>query len=102
MSKVKIMVTAQDIEYGEPREGDACPIALACLRAFPGKRVYVSDDGIEVYERADDQPILVDVNRTSAGRYQLPPEAQVFIDRFDGRQDCSMLPLPFEFEVERS
>lgn len=98
MTKVKIMVTQADIDRGEPREGGSCPIALACLRAFPdrGTMVHVSDDHL-VVNRLDEQGYGRD-----PVAYALPPSAQEFIQKFDGRQDCTPCPGPFEFEVERS
>jgi hypothetical protein len=80
---VKVQVTRADINDGRPGQPYACAIALAVKRAG-ATRVLVDDKGMWV----------------DGGFYSLPPEASLFVARFDA-QACDRSQLePFEFEAE--
>ena len=74
---MRIQVTQQDIDNGTRREGDSCPIALACSRL--GLEVDVHNTSIEIADKL----------------HRLPHEAIRFVSNFDDGNDV----LPFEFEV---
>lgn len=90
---VEISVTQEDIDAGEWREAERCPIALA-LRRCTGGRAYVDEDTIALGERWPHGPFAVAL--------EAPPEVQAFVRRFD---DCDPRrrprPLsPFTFTLE--
>lgn len=76
---MKIQVTAEDISRGEAGDNYGCPIALAARRA--GIDVAVGTDKV--------------LTRRSGVRYLLPPEAVMFIEKFDRK----MMVEPFEFDL---
>lgn len=79
---IEINVTQKHINKGVPEHCTACPIALATLDAIsagPDTTVTVDQDHIT---------ILRGGYRT---RYDLPPQAQDFIARFDGEMDVEAL-----------
>lgn len=85
--KVKVDVTAEDIEAGKGHAGRACkcPVALAMARATKNK-VYVSQTRWAT--------ILFDDK--SWQEFETPTEAAEFISKFDAN-----LPVePFTFELE--
>jgi hypothetical protein len=81
---MKVRVTKNDIQKGTRRDKDQCPIGLALSR-----RGY---DEVTVDKRA--------VALERKGKYvralPLPPEAQVFITRFDNGERVE----PFTFELD--
>jgi len=82
--KLHIEVTAEDIETGVREDSTCCcPIALA-LHRIGVEEVSVGDDTIVVYK--------------NAGRFEAetPPEAALFVERFDGCQQVA----PFSFDIE--
>jgi len=81
MTKVKISVTQEHINYGRRGSCHDCPIALAVCAALRAGRVRVTPGFID-YKRYLDIP--------------LPAEAQLFITRFDAEVSVK----PFEFELE--
>lgn len=84
--KLRINVTAQDIKYGRPEHGEACPIARAVRRTKVGKQAVFSVGASYIYTEA----------RPEMGRVVLPSEATDFIRAFDRH-----LPVePFTFMLE--
>ena len=84
MSKVRIDVTREDIDAGEPGHPDSCAINLAASRAFPG----VGCRTLRAQLVVGDSSHVAD----------LPREAIDFIWRFDMRHWD--LCVPFSFEIE--
>lgn len=84
MPKLKIVVTQEDIEAGQPGQSGSCPIALAIKRTISDAS-YVEVDQYCYWEH--------DGDIFSAS---MPNEAQQFINHFDGK----MVVFPFEFECE--
>lgn len=85
MKIAKIDVTLDDIAHGERSECSRCPIALAIKREC--------DDAIALDVGAEEVDITY-ACRTRA-RGLLPPEAQKFVEAFDGGNPVS----PFSFEI---
>lgn len=82
---IKIDVTQDDIENGEPLRADRCPVNLAAERAF----------GVPC--RTNRMLIVVDSTDHCA---TLPTRAQDFIYNFDLRRWDHPDIEPFSFEVE--
>jgi hypothetical protein len=80
---VRVSVTQEHIDNGTPSESDHCPIALAILDILSPQEVHVNQtDCLIVYQDYD----VV---------FELPQEAQVFVEAFD-----SELPVqPIEFDM---
>jgi len=97
---MKIKVTKEDIENGEPGNSSECAISLALQRHYNTNNTFVSGafDKDEPDIRVDDIPLKVcekDVNNVGS-----------FIDLFDDYVfnedvliDETCIPQPFEFEV---
>ncbi len=87
MKTVQIEVTAQDIMDGEPVTSARCPVAHAINRVLQaGSRASVSPFDAMVIEGG----YLV------TDRITLPPEARLFINRFDQREKVE----PFFFALD--
>jgi hypothetical protein len=84
---VIIQVSQSDIDAGEPRSCDLCPIALALHRATDGESYAVHADEIKPRVRRL-QP--------NGPRFPLPYAAQLWICRFDHGDPVA----PFEFEID--
>lgn len=76
MRRVKIEVTARDIEMGRPHRPRSCPIAFGILRVFPVGWVSVGD--------------TITVGN---GEWKTPPSMLRFIKRFDAGKPVK----PFTF-----
>ena len=91
--RLRISVTARDIQRGAPLDDRRCPVALALRRQlrFPGARAtYDSVDHDE-----NNPPFAI--YRDSRGSWALPRAVAKFMQRFD---DC--LPVkPFSFLLAR-
>lgn len=83
MAKIKVSVTAEDIEKGQRMTADRCPIALAVHR-------------IEGYENAAVYPGSGVVLDSKYAGCPIPEEAKDFIIRFDTGDKVK--PFTFEFE----
>ena len=85
---MKIEITQNDIDTGNPRQSLMCPISIATKRArgILTDRVIVGTRHIAVFH-----------NHRSKEIYSLPPEAQAFIRAFDEGETVE----PITFEVER-
>lgn len=83
---MNIQVTQEDIDEGEPRIGNLCPVAKACRRAL-GCTVFV--DNTSVGYSLHEQDFIKD----------LPKGVVDFIKRFDSGNGTLEL-KPFEFELE--
>lgn len=88
MTKLRVEVTAEDIDRGLRNSRCWCPVARAIKRALagpdhgpliPDAAVLVSGSQVEIYD----------------GRADLPPEAVAFIRAFDRHEPCR----PFSFEI---
>jgi len=70
---MKISVTQEDIDNGKRKECDSCPVALAIMRHFKAKSVWVDVHGIYYYHN--------DVN--DCGKEPMTKEILEFIIDFD-------------------
>lgn len=89
--KVKISVTAEDIEHGEKQNCRFCPIALASFRSFRESLIGHDYFYCEIHEI-----ILVNIRgRRAFVSENLTEDVLNFIDDFDSGKEVS----PFEFEA---
>lgn len=80
-----INVTAEDIEQGEPCEGDACPIRLAANRVLkPGVTCSVAFSYMTL------------TSEGYASRIDLPKPAKEFIEAYDD----DGIGIPFSFSLD--
>jgi hypothetical protein len=84
---VKVTVTAENIEHGEPRKACACPIALAIIGHYPDYAAGLEVLGPKAY--------LCDVQGDPYEEAWLPDVARDFIERFDNGVPVT----PIEFEM---
>jgi hypothetical protein len=88
VTTIRVEVTAEDINRGEPGSCKHCPIALAMDRALAAIGIDVRSWVILPYVR---------LGPKSANTYAvLPPAALVFAKHFDGEWDVE----PFSFDLE--
>lgn len=85
---IKINVLKRDIEKGEEKDCEYCPVALAVKRATH-HRVGVAGDVVEIYRGV-----------YSTSYYSLPAKAINFIKRFDGGK--SVKPFSFKMTPDRN
>lgn len=82
--KIKIDVTQEDIDKGEQGTPNACPIALACVRAG--------------YTNPDVDGLCISITAPDGGRVHAvtPKVATLFVEYFDGGLEVE----PFSFEID--
>jgi len=80
---VHVHVAPNDIALGQPRDGWACPIALATLRALKRTR-----------------GVLVEDEMITAGDMwcRTPPEAREFLHHFDNDEPVAPIDLTLDLE----
>lgn len=81
---MKITVTQEDIDKGEPRFCFKCSVAIAVTRAFGAKRT-----------AAEEAAIFIHHAKGQINSFLTPSAALRFIRAFDARQPVQ----PFEFEL---
>lgn len=86
---ITVNVTADDIKYGAPNNGNKCPIHRSLLRHKQFQKLenfYVGGMWIS----------------GGRGKYiaKLPPEAMTFIRVFDGKATGETKPFKFELEID--
>jgi len=84
---MKIIVTQHDINLGQRRSADFCPVALAATRAF-GEKILVTP------KRLWNSGSKMSIGSRSKSVF-LPKKAMDFIINFDSFKQVE----PFEFEV---
>jgi hypothetical protein len=92
---MKIIVTKEDIENGERRSAQSCPISLAMKRTFQESgrivnSIWTKYGHSEIYLQEETDLIRIEC--------MLPNEASEFIRNFDYKGEVK----PFSFEVEES
>lgn len=94
---MKISVSKEDIEKGQPREACNCPIVLAIRRQFAGlgKDVFtiIDDHFIYVFDNADDTLLI---------KTKTPSSARKFIVKFDKSDRSTCRPFDFELPVNNA
>ena len=85
MKTVRVEVTAEDIEEGQPNMCRACPVALAIRRATKAEEVFVIRTAT-IYPPAGMSYVVA-----------LPYEVITFIERFD--LDAHVEPFEFSLEI---
>jgi hypothetical protein len=89
--RIKVDVTQANLDEGDARDCNNCPVAMAAAPLFPGYVVTVDYSKIQVWQ-------IVEVGRPLAA-YRLPWWAQQRIRQFDRGQ---LLPFtPFHFHADR-
>jgi hypothetical protein len=83
---LEVDVTSEDITKGCPLSGSGCPVALAVKRIFPGARVAVSPERINI-----------ELNPGIWTSYVMPPVATAFVGYYDS--GFQMHPIKFEVEL---
>ncbi len=96
---MKIQVTQEDIDRGEPAEAKCCPIALALSRTLNGVSVWVEKEYIVVNPDCHYIAERVPTERNRA--VTLPPEAQYFIAEFDDNGPDDVGPFEFDLPIEQ-
>lgn len=86
-TEIEVEVTQDDIENGVARDCNRCPIALALRRQFPHCLNVVDNETVSILFPYEE---LI---------YQLPNEAQVFIERFDYSLDPIIQPIKFKMSI---
>lgn len=85
MRNAFVEVTSEDITHGKRFDCGECPIARAVLRLFPGaSEVSASPTHIELFH-----------DKEGDLRGMTPPEAELFMRRFD----CGYQVSPFSFQI---
>jgi len=88
---MRINVTQQDIDFGKPACGAACPITLAIKRAIPSALLIMTFTTWMEITHADG----------TYESYNLPPSAKEFIAAYDvSRRILTSDARPFSFEIE--
>ncbi len=90
---MKITVSKQDIQNGNPVNARLCPITLAIKRQYPKfNSVKTFNASVEYYDKENNKKM-----------YKLPRSAIDFVFRFDNPKLCSHSVLkeikPFSFEL---
>ena len=93
VTRIRVEVTAEDIERGTPLTCDGCAVALAMSRALPGR-------SIEVQSR---RARIVDADGEVAASIPFPMGVTSFIYRFDskflGASRADLEPFAFDLDV---
>jgi hypothetical protein len=90
-TEVKISVTQQDIDDGKRIQARYCPIALAVSRET-GMIAVVTFKYLTLFTGKEEL-----YRNEALKRWSMPPEAQVFVRRFDSGLGEKV--EPFEFEL---
>lgn len=93
--KITVNVTANDIKYGKPMDGYACPIHRSLARHKAFKNLYsfcVGRRSVIANNNLDNERYIAD----------LPREARLFTKEFDGMygEAAKKFAKPFTFELE--
>lgn len=91
---MKIRVTQEDLENGNPADAETCPVALAIKRAMPGADVLV--DGNQVEFRTGEQSIIGD---DIVRGISLPNHIRNWIGRYDMNPEEAE-PVEFDLDLE--
>jgi hypothetical protein len=85
--RIRVVVTAEDIERGTPVNGNLCPIALALNRL-----------GYDCAEVQDEYADLEENEEGEVNRAYLPAVASQFVAKFDAEEDVQ--PIAFDLYAE--
>jgi hypothetical protein len=94
---MKIEVTAEDIERGQPCAPFCCPVARALLRTFAPPACLERTDRLGFYVRADHEKLVAAGTDPRVDVYATTPDIVIeFMKKFDNDKPVE----PFSFTID--